>query len=89
MSRDDVAAGFAISARVGAFLSILAAGSPPTAADASYQAAIQGNLFYFLSDPGLMTWGFGQPPFGWLAWRSGVLPTGPRSWASSAACAVC
>jgi hypothetical protein len=59
--------GFAIFARIGAFLSILAAGSPPTAGDATYQAAIWGNLFYFLTDPGLMTWGLGQLLFGWLA----------------------
>jgi Domain of unknown function (DUF4386) len=66
--------GFAIFAHVGAVLSILAAGRPPDAADATYQAAIWGNLFFYLTDPGLMTWGLGQLLFGWLAWRSGVLP---------------
>jgi len=49
--------GFAIFAHVGAVLSILAAGRPPDAADATYQAAIWGNLFFYLTDPGLMTWG--------------------------------
>jgi hypothetical protein len=66
--------GFAIFARIGAFLSILAASSSPTAPDAAYQAAIWGNLFFFLTDPGLMTWGLGQLLFGWLAWKSGTLP---------------
>jgi len=66
--------GFAIFAHVGAVLSILAAGRPPDAADATYQAAIWGNLFFYLTDPGLMTWGLGQFLFGWLAWRSGVVP---------------
>jgi len=66
--------GFAIFAHVGAVLSILAAGSAPSAADAAYQAAIWGNLFFYLTDPGLMTWGLGQFLFGWLAWKSGVLP---------------
>ena len=70
--------GFAIFARIGAFLSILSAGRPATSPDAIYQAAIWGNIFYFLTDPGLMTWGLGQLLFGWLAWKSGVLP----NWAS-------
>jgi hypothetical protein len=66
--------GFAIFAHVGAFLSILAAGSPPSAAEATYQAAIWGNLWFYLTDPGLMTWGFGQFLFGWLSWKSDVWP---------------
>ncbi len=65
---------FANFASIGAFLSILAAGRPTTAPEAIYQAAVWGNLFYFLTDPGLMTWGLGQLLFGWLAWKSGVLP---------------
>src|SRR5664279_2631973 len=39
-----------------------------------YQAAIWGNLSYYLTDPGLMVWGFGQFLLGWLAWKSKVLP---------------
>jgi len=66
--------GFAIFAHVGALLSIVAAGGPPNAADAIYQAAIWGNLSFYLTDPGLMTWGLGQLLFGWLAWKSRVLP---------------
>ena len=60
-------------AHVGALLSIAAAGPPPSAADAAYQAAIWGNLFFFLTDPGLMTWGLGQLLFAWLAWNSNIL----------------
>jgi hypothetical protein len=65
---------FAVFAHVGAFLAIVAAGSPPAPADAAYQAAIWGNLWFYLTDPGLMTWGAGQALFGWLAWKGGVLP---------------
>ena len=66
--------GFAIFTHFGALLSIAAAGSPPRAEDASYQAAIWWNLGFYLTDPGLMAWGLGQFLFGRLAWRSGVLP---------------
>jgi len=66
--------GFAVFAHMGALLSIVAAGGPPNAADAIYQAAIWGNLGFYLTDPGLMAWGLGQLLFGWLAWRSQVLP---------------
>jgi len=65
---------FGVFIHVGAMLSIVAAGSPPNPADARYQAAIWTNLGYYLTDPGLMAWGFGQFLFGWLAWRGGVLP---------------
>jgi hypothetical protein len=66
--------GFAIFAHVGAILSILAAGRPLSDPEAAYQAVIWGNLFFYLTDPGLMTWGLGQVLFGWLAWESRVLP---------------
>ncbi len=66
--------GFVIFARIGAFLSILASSVPPRGEEASYQAAIWGHLFFYLSDPGLMTWGLGQFLFGWLAWKSQVVP---------------
>jgi len=66
--------GFANFIRIGAVLSIAAAGSPPQSVDAIYQVAIWSSLGYYLTDPGLMTWGLGQLIFGVLAWRSGVLP---------------
>ncbi|MBU6248926.1 MAG: DUF4386 family protein [Xanthomonadaceae bacterium] len=66
--------GFGIFMHVGALLSIEAAGAPPSAADATYQAAIWHGLSFYLTDPGLMAFGLGQFLFGWLAWRSGVLP---------------
>lgn len=66
--------GFAQFAYIGAMLSIVSAGRAPNTADAIYQAAIWGNLLFFLTDPGLMMWGLGQVLFGWLAWRSHALP---------------
>jgi uncharacterized protein DUF4386 len=66
--------GFAQFAYIGAMLSIIAAGRAPNTGDAIYQAAIWGNLLFFLTDPGLMMWGLGQFLFAWLAWRSRVLP---------------
>ncbi len=66
--------GFGIFTHIGAVLSIVAAGTPPHAADATYQAAIWSSLGFYLTDPGLMAWGLGQFLFGWIAWRSGVLP---------------
>jgi hypothetical protein len=66
--------GFGIFAHLGAMLSILAAGKPPTSPEAGYQAAIWASLGFYLTDPGLMAWGLGQFLFGWLAWRSCVLP---------------
>lgn len=59
---------------VGAMLSITAVANPPNPADEAYQAAIWSNLSFFLSDPGLMTWGLGMLLFGRLAWKSGILP---------------
>ena len=66
--------GFAIFLHLGAMLSIVAAGKFAQSNEASYQAAIWKNLGYYLTDPGLMAWGLGQFLFGWLAWKSGVLP---------------
>ena len=66
--------GFAIFTSTAALLSIATAGSPPRAEDAAYQAAIWSNLAFYLTDPGLMTWGLGQFLFGWITLRSGVLP---------------
>src|SRR5712692_1383231 len=67
--------GFAVFAFVCAVLSIVAAGgAAPNTASATYQATIWSNLSFFLADPGLMTLGFGQSLFGWLAWNSGPFP---------------
>jgi len=67
--------GFAVFAFVGAFLAIVAsAGAAPSTAAATYQAAVWSNLSFFLADPGLMTLGFGQFLFAWLAWNSGTFP---------------
>lgn len=63
-------------AYVGAMMSITAVTDPAGSAQAAYQATIWSSLSYFLSDPGLMTWGLGSLLFGRLAWKSGVLPNG-------------
>jgi hypothetical protein len=46
----------------------------PSTAEATYQAAIWANLMCYLSDPPLMALGLGQFLFGWLAWKSDILP---------------
>ena len=66
--------GFGIFTHVGALLSIVAAGPLATPGDATYQVAIWSSLRFYLTDPGLMAWGLGQFLFGWVAWRSGLLP---------------
>jgi hypothetical protein len=66
--------GFGNFTSIGALLSIIAAGSPPAPVAAAYQVTIWTSLGYYLTDPGLMTWGLGQFLFGWLAWKSHVLP---------------
>ncbi|HXR57069.1 MAG TPA: DUF4386 family protein [Casimicrobiaceae bacterium] len=66
--------GFAVFANTAALLSIVAAGNAPHPEDPIYLAAIWINLSFYLTDPGLMTWGLGQFLFGWIAWRSEVLP---------------
>jgi hypothetical protein len=65
---------FGIFTHVGALLSIAAAGPPPGSGEVVYQASIWAGLGYYLTDPGLMAWGFGQFLFGWLAWKGGALP---------------
>jgi len=65
---------FAIFTHIGAVLAIADASGPARAQDATYQAAIWSSLGFYLTDPGLMTWGLGQFLFGWIAWRSVVLP---------------
>jgi len=66
--------GYSMRMSAGAELAILAAGGPPVGADTLRDVAFWRSLSYTLSDPGLMTWGMGQLLFGWLAWRSSVLP---------------
>jgi len=66
--------GFGVFIFVGAGLSIVAAADlAPSPADAAYQFGVWANLSYYLTDPGLMTWGLGQFLFGMLAWNSKVL----------------
>ena len=66
--------GYSIRTSFGALLSVVAASARLDGPDAMYQAAIWRNLSFFLSDPGLMTWGLGQLLFGWLARNSRILP---------------
>jgi hypothetical protein len=67
--------GFARYVYVGALIAIDAASAvAPSAADSAYQASIWANLQFYLADPPLCAWGLGQVLFGWLAWRSHVLP---------------
>ena len=65
---------FAIFTHIGAVLAIADASASTRAQDATFQAAIWSRLGFYLTDPGLMTWGFGQFLFGWIAWRSDLLP---------------
>jgi Domain of unknown function (DUF4386) len=67
--------GFAVFAHIGALLAVVTVPNPPSAGAAIYEAAIWGNLSFYLTDPPLMAWGLGQLLFGWLAWRSGILPS--------------
>lgn len=50
---------------VGALISIWNTRDMP-GANSDYQMSIWTNLFYFMSDPALMLWGFGQLIFGFL-----------------------
>jgi hypothetical protein len=65
----------AVRTYVGAILAIVGTGRPLDAPETLYQVEIWRNLFFFLSDPGLMVWGLGQFLFGKLAWKSSVFPT--------------
>jgi hypothetical protein len=65
---------YGIRTYFGAMLAITSVGHPLDATETLYQAAIWRNLFFVLADPGLMTWGLGQFLFGWLAWKTTVLP---------------
>lgn len=43
-------------------------------ANSAYQMSIWTNLFYFMSDPALMLWGFGQLVFGYLLLSDSIFP---------------
>lgn len=43
-------------------------------ANSDYQMSIWTNLFYFMSDPALMLWGFGQLVFGFLLLSNPIFP---------------
>lgn len=58
----------------GAELAILAAGVPSVGTETLRHVAFWRFLSYATGDPGVMTWGLGQLLFGWLAWKSNVLP---------------
>ena len=66
--------GFGVFVYICSFLSILAASTNLNPEATQYQAAFWGNLSYYLTDPGLMVWGFGQFLLSWLAWKSKVFP---------------
>jgi hypothetical protein len=66
--------GYSMRMSTGAELAILAAGGPSSGAETLRDVEFWKSLSYTLSDPGLMTWGMGQVLFGWLAWRSSVVP---------------
>ncbi|MGE5242951.1 MAG: DUF4386 family protein [Betaproteobacteria bacterium] len=66
--------GFGVFMHIGALLAIVAETTTATGGADAHQAAIWSRLGYFLTDPGLMTWGLGQLLFGWLTWAA------PRRW---------
>lgn len=66
--------GYSMRMSAGAELAILSVGGPSLGSETLRDVAFWTFLSYTLGDPGLMTWGLGQLLFGWLAWRSGVLP---------------
>lgn len=66
--------GYGMRMSAGAELAILATGGPSFGAETLLEVAFWRFLSNTLADPGLMTLGLGQLLFGWLAWRSSVLP---------------
>ena len=66
---------FASFVSLGSFLSLAeAAKAARPAGETAFQVAVWRNLGYFMSDPGLMAWGFGQFLFALLAWNGAVFP---------------
>jgi hypothetical protein len=58
---------------IASLLTVATTSGAPSQAAAAYQFAISANLYYALTDPGLMAWGLGLLLFGWLAWKSDVM----------------
>ncbi len=58
---------------VGALISIWSS-SGMQGANSDYQMSIWTNLYYFMSDPALMLWGFGQLAFGFLLLSDPAFP---------------
>lgn len=59
---------------VGGLNAIVAAGTPPTAAEPTYLAAILSTFESYLETVGDLLGGFGLFLAGWLVWRTGTLP---------------
>jgi len=66
--------GFGVFIYLSAFLSIITISTDLNQVTSEYQALFWKNLSFYFTDPGLMTWGFGQLLLGWLNWKSNVLP---------------
>jgi hypothetical protein len=66
--------GFGVFIFLGATLSLASAGPGPTSETVAHHAQFWSHMRFYLTDPGLMSWGLGQLLFGWLAWRSRALP---------------
>ena len=66
---------FASFVSLGSFLAVgEAAKVVRPAGETGFQVAMWRNLGYFMSDPGLMAWGFGQFLFALLAWNGSLFP---------------
>ena len=68
--------GFANFIQVGALGALSLVGNlAPSTAEATYHGAFWYHFEVSLMTPALFAWGLGQVLFGWLAWRSRVLPS--------------
>ena len=66
---------FASFVSLGSFLALAAAAElARPGGETGFQVAVWRNLGFFMSDPGLMAWGFGQFLFAALAWNGAVFP---------------
>jgi len=65
---------FASFISLGSFLALAAAAGTGAGGETGFHVAVWKNLGYFMSDPGLMAWGFGQFLFAALAWNGAILP---------------
>jgi MFS family permease len=67
--------GFASFVSIGSSLALAAAAEVVRpGGEVDYQVAVWRNLSFYMSDPGLMAWGFGQFLFALLAWNAAVFP---------------